>query len=116
MKKFTIAAASFVTLALPAVAFAATSLTTLILETQRILGMLIPLAITAALLAFFWGLIKYVWSGGGEKHEEGRKIMIAGIVALFIMVSVWGIIRAIQVTLSVDNNTGTIQVPRVPGY
>lgn len=56
---------------------------------------LIPIAFTLALLFFFWGVAKYIWSEGQSK-EDGRKIMIWGIVALFVMSSVWGIIAFIQ--------------------
>ncbi len=83
-------------------------------QVQNILDLLIPLLIAAALIAFFWGLVKYVWSGGGENHEEGKKVMIAGIVALFVMVSVWGIIRLAQGALGVSSGSGGINAPTVP--
>jgi len=53
--------------------------------------LLIPLVFTLALLFFFWGVAKYIWSVGTDK-EEGRKIMIWGIIALFVMSCVWGIV------------------------
>jgi hypothetical protein len=76
--------------------------------------MLIPLLIAMALVAFFWGLVRYVWGGGEEGHKEGRNIMIAGITALFVMVSVWGIIRLVQNTLGVGSG-GSLPPPTVQG-
>ena len=111
MKKLTIAA-SFITLALPTVVFAQVNLQNLIFKTQNILTSLIPIVIILALLAFFWGLVKYIWSSG-EGHEEGKKVMIAGIVALFVMVSVWGIIRAVQSTLGIGSDSA-LPAPGVP--
>jgi hypothetical protein len=53
-------------------------------------------------LAFFWGAVKYIWSVGTGK-EEGRKIMMWGILAIFVISSVWGLIKFINGTLGVDS-------------
>ncbi len=81
----------------------------------QIVQSLIPLLIAVALVAFFWGLVRYVFSGGGENHAEGRSVMIAGLVALFVMVSVWGIIRLAQNTLLSGVSGGSIAPPTVQG-
>jgi FtsH-binding integral membrane protein len=52
---------------------------------------LIPLVFTLALLFFFWGVAKYIWSEGQGK-DDGRKIMIWGVIGLFVMSCIWGII------------------------
>jgi len=67
-------------------------------------NILIPLVFTLALLFFFWGVAKYIWSAGQEK-EEGKKIMIWGIIALFVMSSVWGLVSFIQGEFNLSNNT-----------
>lgn len=65
----------------------------------------IPLLIAVALAVFFWGLIRYVWrSGGGEGAKAGRDLMIWGLIALFVMVSVWGIIRLAQGAFGISGN------------
>ena len=57
-----------------------------------------------ALLVFFWGLTKFLWKSGSEAdHEQGRNIMIWGIIALFVMVSVWGIVGFMQKELGLPN-------------
>ena len=70
---------------------------------------LIPLVFTLALLVFFWGVVKYIWSEGTGK-EEGRKIMVWGIIALFVMSSVWGLVGFIQVSIGIDAGT----TPKIP--
>ena len=81
-----------------------------------LINSLIPILIAIALVVFFFGLVKYVWgSGGAERQKQGRSVMIAGLVALFVMVSVYGIIRLMQDALALDTNT-SIDVPRPPGY
>ena len=84
----------------------------LVAKAGLLLNQLIPLLIAAALVIFFWGLIQYIRSSG-EGHGTGRNIMIAGIVALFIMVSIWGIIRLLQNTLGVGGSQ-PIEPPQVP--
>ena|SRR3989344_3982801 len=59
---------------------------------------LIGIVIAVALLAFFWGLAKFIFRVGGDEKavEGGKRIMIWGLIALFIMVSIWGIINFMQ--------------------
>lgn len=68
-----------------------------------IIGLLVPIVFTLALLYFFWGLANYILKAGEEK-EKGKDIMIWGIVALFVMASVWGIVGFIQNALDVDGD------------
>jgi hypothetical protein len=63
-------------------------------------AILIPLAFSLALLYFFYGVAKYVWSEGTGK-AEGKQIMIWGVVALFVMSSVWGLVAFIRGELQI---------------
>ncbi len=94
------------TLALPAVAGAATLLNTLALANVFLNGV-IGLFITLAIVIFFWGLIKYLLNVGEEK-AEGIQIMFYGVIAIFVMVSIWGIIRLLQTSFSVTSTTPVI--------
>lgn len=102
--------------AAPLLAFAqvpAQNLRGLITLAGDLLNMVIPVLIAAALVVFFIGLVKYVWNNSGEDSQSAKNIMIAGLVSLFVMVSVWGIIRLAQNTLGVQGNQ-PIQPPAVP--
>jgi hypothetical protein len=94
-------------LALPALASAATLLDTLALA-NTFLNALIGLFITLAIVIFFWGLIKYLATSGGENKSEGLTIMFYGIIAIFVMVSIWGIIRLLQSTFKVTSTDPVI--------
>jgi len=88
---------------LPQIIFA-TGITDLIDAAFNIVkNILIPLAFSLALLYFFWGVAKYIRTGSGSEKaaEEGKKIMIWGIVGLFIAFSIWGIITFIQSELGI---------------
>lgn len=113
MKKF--ALTTTLLLALPIVASAQGTLAPIqqfIVSIGNIIALLIPIAIGAAMVLFFWGLIKYIRE---PEHGEGVKTMIAGLVSLFIMVSVWGIVRLIQVALLGGSTPSTqINAPHFP--
>ena len=64
---------------------------------------------------FFWGLVKFIFAAGNEESKaDGKKIMIWGVVALFVMVSVWGLVRFIAETFDVSQNS-SVDVPTVKG-
>ncbi len=87
----------------------------LIVSVSNIINLLVPIVFTLALLYFFWGLANYILKAGEEK-EEGKNIMIWGIVALFVMASVWGIVGFIQTALDVDEGSApTVQLPNSSG-
>ena len=57
----------------------------------------IPLCYSIALFYFGWGVEKYIRSEGkGNAKEEGRKVMVWGVVAMFILLSISGIIVLIR--------------------
>ncbi|HDQ16763.1 MAG TPA: hypothetical protein ENN31_01410 [Candidatus Vogelbacteria bacterium] len=58
---------------------------------------LVAILIGLGLVSFFWGLIKYLSSIDNEEDQKKAKsLIIYGIVILFIMVSVWGLVAMIQ--------------------
>ena len=95
------------TMLLPALVSAQTLLNTLALV-NTFLNALIGLFITLAIVAFFWGLIKYLVNMGSENAKEGIQIMLWGIIAIFVMVSIWGIIRLLQATFRVTSTDPVI--------
>ncbi|PIQ66255.1 MAG: hypothetical protein COV96_02460 [Candidatus Zambryskibacteria bacterium CG11_big_fil_rev_8_21_14_0_20_42_18] len=99
-----------VLLLLPTVAFAAlTGVKDLITSIQGLINPLLSLAVGLALVAFFWGLAKFIFRLGGDEKavEDGKRIMKWGLIALFVMVSVWGIIELIQQDLLGLNSGST---------
>ena len=94
---------------IPSFVFAFNDLQSFIPAFSGLITSLIPIAFGAGLLVFFWGLAKFIYSAGDErKVEEGRHIMVWGLIALFVMASVWGIIKFIQTDLGLQG-INTIQ-------
>ena len=62
-----------------------------------IISTLIPLVIALAILFFFWGLAKFIlYADNDEKRKEAKSIMIWGVIALFVMVTIGGIIALLS--------------------
>lgn len=81
---------------------------------QTIVARLVPFAIGIAVLAFFFFLIKYIIMG---ESADDKKKNLAGmgyaLIALFVMVSVWGIIGFAGSLLGIGQG-GSVPVPGIP--
>jgi len=76
---------------------------------------LVPIAIALALVAFFYGLAKFIFNNASsDAKDDGKRIMIWGVVALFVMVSVWGLVSFIQRSTGVNGGAVTpITIPEI---
>ena len=79
-------------------------------------GTLIPLMFAVAILAFFYGVFKYLIVGGGDesKRAEGRQLMLWAILGFVVMVSLYGIISLVSSSLGIDQNVDTVTLPKAP--
>lgn len=60
-----------------------------------------------AFIVFFWGLIQFIAHSSEEKaRTDGKKMMLWGIIALFVMFSIVGIINLIRGSLSFTGSAG----------
>ncbi|MBX4210523.1 hypothetical protein KW783_00935 [Candidatus Parcubacteria bacterium] len=83
----------------------------LVASLGNIVKYLIPIAFAAALLFFFWGLARFMLNAGDEtKKVEGKNLMIWGLITLFVMASVWGIIHFLGGSLGIEQG-GNITPP-----
>ena len=68
---------------------------------QNILKVIIPILITAALVFFIFGVIKYVIADNSDDQAKAKSIIARGIIGLFVILSVWGLIGVIQSTFGI---------------
>lgn len=81
----------------------------------KLIGLATPIVLGIALLAFFWGLAKFIFNAGNdEKKKEGTSIMIWGAVAFFVMVTITGIVQFIGDAVGISDE-GDFKVPGVEG-
>jgi hypothetical protein len=75
-----------------------------------LINLVIPVIIGLAVLLFIMGLIKYITAGGNEDQvTEARSYIIFGIIALFVMVSVWGLVGILTNTFF----SGGVAIPQL---
>ena|SRR3989344_1589395 len=90
--------------ALPFVAFAQEleNVEDLASSIGNIVNILIPIVFALAVLFFFWGLAMYIFGADHDK-EKAKKTMVWGVVALFVMAAVWGLVNFLGDALGIDN-------------
>jgi hypothetical protein len=75
----------------------------LLISIKDIIKDLIPITFGLAILAFFYGIAKFIKDASNpELKNKNREIIYWGVIALFVMTSVWGIIGLAQNILGVD--------------
>lgn len=100
----------------PLLAFAQNDATELVGTISTIVSSLVPIVSLIVVIVFFWGLAKYLLSAGdAEAAREGKSIMIYGVIAIFVMISIYGIVGFIQRTTGTDQAgvSNTITLPDV---
>ena len=113
--------------ALPVLAFAqtttATDAFTLLRVLQNVVDAVIPFVIGLAVLVFIYGVFNFVTSAGDEEARAGAKqLIIWGIIGIFVMVSVWGLVNILSRTFNLTGvNAGPggsrvipVSTPRPP--
>ena len=102
---------------MPLSAFAVDTLQIVLCKLGQLVATATPIVAGLSLLAFFWGLAMYLFSlsagEGSSSHSTygmpstpqgkraGRTIMLYGIIVLFVMVSVWGLVKILQATFGI---------------
>ena len=83
--------------------------------TSSIGGNLVILLSSVAFILFLYGLVRFIYdrSNGDETRlEKDKEAMGWGLAALFVLVSVWGIIKMFQGFLGIENS-GDINLPKL---
>ena len=90
----------------PVISFAQTpnDLNDLMLLAVVILDTIIPILIGLAVLMFIWGVFRYYASDNANTKKEAVKIIGYGVVAIFVMVSLWGLVNFIGNSLNLNIN------------
>ncbi len=114
MKKFVYAVLAFA----PALAFAQANLggiSSLVANIAGILVQVIPIVFAIAIIVFFWGMVQFLRAAGDEKAKTaGRNHMIWGVIAIAVMISIYGLVAWLQTAIGIGNQTSA-PLPTVQG-
>ncbi len=75
-----------------------------LISLRSLLNSAIPLLIALGVVYFMYGLGKFILNDAGNEktREDGKQKMLWGVIALFVMVSILGIINWLSNTLSIN--------------
>ena len=60
--------------------------------------------VALAVVVLVWGIFKFIIYAGDEAgRKEGRTVILWGVVGIFIMLSVWGLVNILRGTVSLDD-------------
>jgi hypothetical protein len=72
------------------------------------------LLLTLAVAAFFWVVVKFIFNrskGNATGLEDAKNQLLWGVIGIFVMFSIWGIVTFLQTGLGFTQNT--IQAPTI---
>ncbi|MBI5816857.1 MAG: hypothetical protein HZB09_00310 [Candidatus Yonathbacteria bacterium] len=96
----------------PVVTIAQTLSTELVLFV-KIINALMPFTVGLAVLFFMFGVFQFIRASGNEDEiTEGRNRMIYGIIGIFVMVSVWGLVNLLDNTFGLTSDI----IPCLPTF
>lgn len=89
-----------------------TNASTILGTISSIFAVVIPILITLAVIYVIWGVIKYATASDDDAQTMARQTIIKGVIALFVIVSIWGLVAIINRTFGVEQsgtNVGACQ-------
>ncbi len=96
---------------IPSVVFAqaVTDFRSLMQLFANVLGGVIGVLYMAAFVAFFWGISLFILNTDDDKkRSEGKAWMFWSVIALFVMITLWGL-----VSILVNTVGGTVVIPQL---
>ena len=121
MKKISITAAGAASALLPMVALAQTGgvqadyVNSLLKFVYNFANAAIPVIITLAVLFFLWGLVTFILSSDDpEARDKAKSRMVWGVIIIFVMVSLWGLVNVLGHFFNLSNTAQN--APAIPTY
>jgi hypothetical protein len=71
---------------------------------SSIFGILIPILVTFAVIYIIVGVIRYATANDDETQATARASILHGIIALFVIVSIWGLVGVLNNTFGINQN------------
>src|SRR3989338_5094008 len=80
-----------------------TNITGLVARLTGVINLIIPFLVGLAVLAIIYGVLTYIFNAANEeKRKEARVFIIYGIVGVFVMLSVRGLVNILSNSFATD--------------
>lgn len=79
----------------------------------------VVLLISFSVIWIIVNVVRYLIAGGEEDRKKGGMAILWGVVGLFVILSIWGLVAILSNTFSTQNNVPTDKFPKVippPGF
>jgi len=87
---------------------------TLVNAFGQLVQVALPIGVGLALLFFIYALAKFILNSDDEEaRKKARQQMIWGVVALFVIVSIWGLVGYIGRIFGVDQQNSSFEAPGI---
>lgn len=76
-------------------------------EIKRVLQVAVPVLMLLSLAVFIWGVVVFIFKSDDEKaRAEGKQRILWGLIGLFVIVSVWGLVVLLSEITGIFGYTG----------
>jgi uncharacterized membrane protein len=89
------------------------TLSYMICKIANLINAVIPMLIALGVVYFIYGVISYAIAKDEEAKTAGRGAMIMGLIALLVIVSIWGLVNLLRREFGITSNN-SIDVPCIP--
>lgn len=118
MKKLIVSVLTF----LPVLSFAQTltNIDDVATKATRIGNLVIEIAISLAVIWIIINVIKYLIAGGEDQRAAGGKAILFGVIGLFVILSIWGLVAILTNSFKTNSNRPTneintnVHIPALP--
>ncbi len=106
MKKVALISGALIATPFVALAQDLTFFQTLITQIDGLITAAVPVVIGLAILLFLWGLARYMLNQDDAEARAGaRSIMLWGVVIIFVMIALWGLVNLLETLTGVGTGT-----------
>lgn len=82
-------------------------------QASTVISLAVPVLAALALAFFLWGLVVFIYQSDDEQgRAAGKQRMVWGLVALFVIVSVWGLVLLLNQITGIRQGTVGITAPQ----
>jgi len=95
----------------PSLVFAQSTIWTVLYTISAVIKYMVTIGGTLAVVAFFYGIAIFILNADNEeRRKESKSILYWGVIALFVMTTIWGILGFMQRTFQSRLGPGAVQI------